>query len=223
MRSVDVGDVRPDRAGAPDDLTARARIRDAALHRFGEIGFKAATVRGIAERAGVSAALVVHHFGSKEGLREAVEDHVMDRIAGDALAALNGTLSLDDSSMRKTAQDYAPAMAYVARALTEDAEVGRSLYDRMFHETLAYFVAGEEAGVIRPCADPEGRAAAMLNADLGQTLLLHHTQRVLEITDPAEATLRVAGPVLDAYTDGLFTDARFRDAIKTPHTEEKSS
>ncbi len=206
---------------APDDLTARARIRDAALHRFGEVGFKAATVRGIAERAGVSAALVVHHFGSKEGLRQEVEDHVMNRIVGDAFATLSGTHSLDDASMRATAQDYAPAMAYVARALTEDAGVGRHLYDRMFRDTLAYFTAGEEAGVIRPCADPEGRAAALLNADLGQTLLLHHTQRVLDIADPAEATLRVAGPVLDAYTDGLFTDARVRDAIRTPHTEEK--
>ncbi len=43
-------------AGAPDDLTARARIRDAALHRFGEVGFTAATLRGIAELAGVSPA-----------------------------------------------------------------------------------------------------------------------------------------------------------------------
>lgn len=223
MSSVATSAAKSTSSSAPDDLTARARIRDAALHRFGEVGFKAATVRGIAERAGVSAALVVHHFGSKERLREAVEDHLMEQIVDDAFAALAGGSSLDKSSMLKTAQDYAPAMAYIARALTEDAEVGRHLYDRMFRDTLTYFAAGEEAGVIRPCADPEGRAAAMLNADLGQTLLLHHTQRVLDMADPAEATLRVAGPVLDAYTDGLFTDARFRDAIKTPHTEEKSS
>lgn len=220
MSSVSAQDARSATSTGLDDLTARARIRDAALHRFGEVGFRAATMRGIAERAGVSAALVVHHFGSKEGLRQEVEDHLMNQIVGDAFAALAGVRALDESSVRAMAHDYAPAMAYIARALTEDAEVGRHLYDRMYRDTLAYFEAGEKAGVIRPCDDPEARAAALLNADLGQTLLLHHTQRVLQIADPAEATLRVAGPVLAAYTDGLFTDARFRDAMKTPHTQE---
>jgi len=51
-----------------DDLTAAARIRDAAIERFGEQGFSVG-LRPIAEAAGVSAALVIHHFGSKDGLR----------------------------------------------------------------------------------------------------------------------------------------------------------
>ncbi|HJE59178.1 MAG TPA: TetR/AcrR family transcriptional regulator, partial [Nocardiopsis listeri] len=51
-----------------DDLTARARIRDAALTRFGQEGF-GVSVRAIAEEAGVSPGLVIHHFGSKEKLR----------------------------------------------------------------------------------------------------------------------------------------------------------
>ncbi|MEX1037720.1 MAG: helix-turn-helix domain-containing protein, partial [Acidimicrobiia bacterium] len=55
MRSVD------------GDLTAEARIRDAALARFPRDGFEGTTMRAIAEDAGVSAALVVHHYGSKEG------------------------------------------------------------------------------------------------------------------------------------------------------------
>ncbi|MGA8112556.1 MAG: TetR family transcriptional regulator, partial [Actinocatenispora sp.] len=36
----------------PEDLTARARIRDAAMRQFGELGFERATIRGIAEAAG---------------------------------------------------------------------------------------------------------------------------------------------------------------------------
>ncbi len=54
---------------AAEDLTARARIRDAALAQFAEYGFDRATVRGIAGAAGVSPGLVRHHFGSKNGLR----------------------------------------------------------------------------------------------------------------------------------------------------------
>ena len=54
---------------APDAST-RDRIRDAAIAAFAERGFDAASLRDIAQRAGVSAALIVHHFGSKDGLRE---------------------------------------------------------------------------------------------------------------------------------------------------------
>ena len=57
----------------PDDLTARARIRDAALHEFGEKGYDGATIRGIAARAGVSSGLLRHHFGSKQELRDACD------------------------------------------------------------------------------------------------------------------------------------------------------
>ena len=59
------------------DLTSQARIRDAALVRFGADGFAGTSVRSIAADAGVSPALVLHHFGSKEGLRTACDEHVV--------------------------------------------------------------------------------------------------------------------------------------------------
>ncbi|HEX8936538.1 MAG TPA: helix-turn-helix domain-containing protein [Pseudonocardiaceae bacterium] len=49
-----------------DDRTARARVRDETLRLFGERGPDAVTVRDIAAAAGVSPALVVRHYGSKE-------------------------------------------------------------------------------------------------------------------------------------------------------------
>ena len=59
-----------------EDLTARARIRHSAIVYIGRHGWRAATVRAIAGAAGVSPALVIHHFGSKDGLREACDTHV---------------------------------------------------------------------------------------------------------------------------------------------------
>src|SRR5690349_11389134 len=58
------------------DLTAKARIRDQALLLFAERGPDAVTVRDVAAAADVSPGLVMHHFGSKAGLREAVDEHV---------------------------------------------------------------------------------------------------------------------------------------------------
>src|SRR5690625_7661105 len=62
------------------DLTARARLRDAAIEVFGAEGF-AASVRTIAARAGVPPGLVIHHFGSKDDLRAVCDEHVATLIA----------------------------------------------------------------------------------------------------------------------------------------------
>ncbi len=53
------------RPGGGDTRTA---LLDAARAAFVEVGYNGATVRGIAERAGVDAAMVNHWFGSKEQL-----------------------------------------------------------------------------------------------------------------------------------------------------------
>ena len=58
---------------ATDDLKAAAVIRDAAMRLFAERGVAAVTVRQIAAAAGVSPGLVMHHYRSKEGLRDAVD------------------------------------------------------------------------------------------------------------------------------------------------------
>ena len=47
---------------------ARERIIAAAVEEFGELGYDGATMRGIAARAGVDAALVHHYFGTKADL-----------------------------------------------------------------------------------------------------------------------------------------------------------
>ena len=51
---------------------AQRAIVDAARIVFAERGFRAGSLREVGERAGLSAANVVHHFGSKEGLLLAV-------------------------------------------------------------------------------------------------------------------------------------------------------
>ena len=40
-------------------------------------------MRAIAEAAGVSPALIIHHFGSKEGLRKACDDYIAAEIRSD--------------------------------------------------------------------------------------------------------------------------------------------
>ena len=65
---------------ATDDLTARARIRDSAFRLIATEGARGATLRAIAKEAGVSSPLVLHHFGSKQGVIEAVEEWVQTQL-----------------------------------------------------------------------------------------------------------------------------------------------
>ena len=69
----------------PDDRTAWAVIRDEALRLFADRAPDGVSVRQIAAADVVSPGLVVHHFGSKEGLRQAVDEHglgLFDRMLG---------------------------------------------------------------------------------------------------------------------------------------------
>ncbi|MFI7123470.1 TetR family transcriptional regulator [Amycolatopsis sp. NPDC049868] len=56
------------RGRRPGGQDTRTALIEAARAVFGESGFDGATVRAIATRAGVDAAMVNHWFGSKEGL-----------------------------------------------------------------------------------------------------------------------------------------------------------
>ena len=62
--------------GDEGDLSGKATIRNAALRLFAEFGPDSVTVRQIAAAAHVSPALILHHFGSKDGLRAAIDAHV---------------------------------------------------------------------------------------------------------------------------------------------------
>ena len=71
--------------------SARERILQAAERVFGQSGFDGASMRRIADAAGVPVALVSYHFGSKDGLYRAVFDRrtptvVEQRLAGLAIA-----------------------------------------------------------------------------------------------------------------------------------------
>ena len=72
-----------------EDLTARARLRDAAIRLFAERGVAGSPVRDIAEAAGVTAGLITHYFGSKVGLKAAVDERLVE-VFTEPLSSLPG-------------------------------------------------------------------------------------------------------------------------------------
>lgn len=78
---------RPYRREAEDKR--REALISAALDLVAEGGSQAATVRAIAERAGVTPGLIRHYFTSKDDLTREAYRHLMDRMTQDAAAALD--------------------------------------------------------------------------------------------------------------------------------------
>lgn len=188
-----------------EDLTAVARIRDAALARFPADGFEATTVRALAEDARVSPALIVHHFGSKEGLRRACDAHVVEQIRtikGDAIAER----TMADSGFLSGAFRVAPPlMRYLGWALTSGSTEAAELFDEMVEESTRLLAMAEEQGYVRPTDDPRARAAVMLSMQLGGLILADHLKRVVGVNPfTAEGVIRLSRMMLEIFTGGVF-------------------
>lgn len=60
----------------------RVALLVAALALYADRGYEATSTREIANKAGVNAAMISYHFGSKEGLRAACAEHAANRLRG---------------------------------------------------------------------------------------------------------------------------------------------
>ncbi len=205
----------------PDDRTARARIRDEALRLFAERGPDAVTVRDIASAAGVSAALVMRHYGSKDGLRAAVDEYVAQvfEVLVAYVAAPDGQRALAAESLPSLAELVAarlpvgsPIPAYLGRLLLTGGPVGSALFRRL-HVAASDALAGlVRSGSATAGADPPVRAAFLLVNDLATVILRDRIAEVLGI-DPlsGEGLRRWGAEVLSIYRDGLAPETLTRE------------
>ena len=194
-----------------DDRTTRAVIRDEALRLFAERGPDAVTVRQIAAAAGVSPGLVIHHFGSKDGLREAVDAHVLAMFGG-MLAELTTSELYEPGAAGSLAEAVvkhlppgSPVPAYLRRLLLAGADSGRELFRRLYQGSRAALDAMAQAGLAARGADPEVRAAILMSNDLAVLLLREHLADVVG-TDPLSAAgmARWGREMLAIYAAGLL-------------------
>jgi TetR/AcrR family transcriptional regulator, regulator of cefoperazone and chloramphenicol sensitivity len=196
----------------PDDLTARARIREAALELFARNGVAGTSMRSIAAKAGVSPSLVVHHFGTKTGLRDAVDDAVRDGFAG-ALAGIDLTGSVDAVSERINAGiagimggDDPNVREYIGRSLFEADGASHRLFDDLVEIIDAGFAELERARLVRADTDRTWRTYAVLFVVLGPVFLSRQieTRLGLDAFAPDVVAARSACNV-DLMRRGFFT------------------
>jgi AcrR family transcriptional regulator len=199
---------------ASDDRTAAARIRDAAIEQWGEHGFNVG-LRSIAETAGVSAALVIHHFGSKDGLRKACDDYIAEEIRTGKSASMQTSDPAEWFRQMAEMESYAPLMAYLVRSMQSGGDLAKMLWQRMLDNTEGYLEEGVRNGLLKPSRDPRARARFLgLTGGGGFFLFIQMHDNPTDL----RAVLRDYGeqmvlPALEVYTEGLMTDSTMYDAF----------
>ena len=187
-------------AVAFEDLTARARIREAALKHFAEEGYERATIRAIARTAGVSPGLLRHHYGSKEALRQACDDYVFE-----TLHRINAQILEDPgraAGFQRTSQRFG---RYVGRSLVDGSATVGAIFDEMVTMTEQWLARADQTRSDPPAVDRRIRAALVTAMAAGVPLLQEHVSRALgcDMFGP-EGERLVARGLLDIYSHQLL-------------------
>ncbi len=194
-----------------ESRTARAVIRDESLRLFAERGPDAVTLRQIAAAAEVSPALVIHHFGSKKGLRAAVDSYVngVFDVLFQQMSSLDwhgedAETSLAELMLRFLPPD-SPVPAYLRRLWLSGEEPGLMIFRHWYELNREVMEQLAADGVFRASSDPPVRAAFVMVNDLALLLLRDQLSIALEF-DPLgmDGIARWAKEALDVYRRGLF-------------------
>ena len=192
-----------------DDRKLSAVIREQAMRLFAEHGFSRVTVREVAAAAGVSPGLVMHHFGSKDGLKEAIDSRVADEIE-EMLSQL--PTIMEESTQQSLGAlmadwlDREPNLAgYMRRMLLDGGPTADALFRQFFDVATRSIRMLTEAGIMRGSVDVETQASFMLGADLAAILLRPQIERMTGIDPLSRAGLsKWTAVAMDIYTNGIF-------------------
>ncbi len=163
----------------PRGASRRAAIIQTALDVFASRGSTDATFRTIAHAAGVSVGAIQHHFGSKEGLIEAVDTYVLQTIGAVMSQPEPAEPAEVGQRVRVLFDAHLPVLDYLARQLVDDAPVGRTVFDAMATAGVQRWEHLAESGATPEGLDTEWAGLNPLVLVLGAIILRRHLDRRL--------------------------------------------
>lgn len=159
-----------------DDLTAKARIRNAALDLYACSGEDRVSLRAVAAEAGVTLGLVQHHFKTKAGLREAVDQLVVDYFENalrdiPEIKTHPASVAARDEAVRHMLEENPTVVNYVRRALLEPSGEPIHLIDALVELTRREVSAQRKTGVASPQRRLSAQIVSVLARQMGELLL----------------------------------------------------
>ncbi|MFF5291950.1 TetR/AcrR family transcriptional regulator [Paractinoplanes globisporus] len=196
------------------DLTARARIRDAAIELFADRGIEGATIRDIAQKAGVSSGLLRHHFGSKEGLRDACDEYVLSELIG------IGNRFIEFQTVDAITPGILRMQRYITRSVLDGSPAGSALFDRLIEYGERWFDTSDVKS-----ADPKAFIAVLSVMKMSMLTSRDLLTRILGVdTGEPEGWARVLKASLEIFSTPLITTDQAdlaRGALDRLHTPEE--
>jgi len=194
---------------------AEERILRAALQRFAVDGLSA-PLRAVAQDAGVSAGLIIHHYGSREQLLAACDRRALEVTRESKLEVMTGDAGAMLAQLAEVDR-YAPVVGFVLRRLQAGGSMAQQLVEGFVADAAVYLAEGVDSGLIAPSRDPSARARVITELALGALLLHLPGQHDPLDLDDLPAWLRshyerLMLPMLELYTTPLLTDSSLLDA-----------
>ncbi len=214
-----------------EDLTARARIRDAAIALFAEHGIEATSIRDIATRAGVSGGLIRHHFGSKAGLRRTCDVYVLDRFMQIKQAAMRVGRLASDPFLTSIEPDFLLYWRYFAQSLLDGSPAADGILAELVDLAQRWIEEHGSGGI----TNPRSYAVLLVATELGALVMREQISRDLggDLLG-RECDLGLAMAKLEFYSLPLLSPeaagrakeaiarlAEERDASRKPREEDK--
>lgn len=151
----------------PSEQHTRAKLLAAASQVFAKKGYSGATVKEIADLAGVNISLISYHFKGKEGVfRELVENFGRERLK-DAEKILSPPESIEDLRVKlrlwmqqflhcQVHDDSVCNILHRENILEEDFlwDIFQSTFLKTFGSIIKFFEAGKKSGILRKDVDP---------------------------------------------------------------------
>ncbi|MFN6549790.1 TetR/AcrR family transcriptional regulator [Mycolicibacterium septicum] len=175
-----------------EDLTAKARIRNAALDLYSKSGPDRISLRAIASEAGVTLGLVQHHYKTKAGLRDAVDQLVVDYFAT-ALAEVPDAehpadlAAARDEAVRRMLAANPPVVDYVRRAVLDPSGENLHLLDALVDLTAREVSTLRKSGRASTRRRESTQIVAVLVRQMGEMLLAPLVDVVWDRVDSSDA------------------------------------
>jgi TetR/AcrR family transcriptional regulator len=198
------------------------RILNAAMREFSKYGFAGARVERIVSRADVSPRSLYYHFGSKQGLYDAVRERLSSQHYEDFARGVTEEPLVDrllanlDVALTPRWQTWARLLMWEAL----DGGAGTTPYPegRVPGDLLA-IRAAQERGEIAPDLDPHVLALAFLAITFWPTMFPQSTKRVTGGI-PRDELLRARRELVRAIVRGLGEHAAELPAAFVPGGEQ---
>ena len=163
------------------DLTAVARIRNAALEGFARDGVAATSIRDVARAANVSPGLVQHHFKTKAELEQAVNEYVVE-IATEAYTGFEQTTATAETAaddlvgamgdrITEFVRDHPSALLYVVRSAARGEQAGLEIFDAFLAIVRSQVEWLAQDGILREDVDRLWASLHVVIWNLGTIML----------------------------------------------------